>query len=154
MLALTIRQPFAAAIVHGHKLIENRTWKTRYRGWIGIHAAGAVPTRKTLQEYAEIVGKAEAAKSRPLEVSSLVGFAYLLQCLDKSELREGAKLPLRTLHAIEVCPFMSGPVLWIMTDAFPLREPIPMKGQLGIYSVPANVLKKLPKSIEKVLRQR
>ena len=36
--ALTIKQPYASLIVEGIKDIENRTWKTNYRGRILIHA--------------------------------------------------------------------------------------------------------------------
>jgi hypothetical protein len=36
--AITIKQPYASLIVEGIKDIENRTWKTNYRGKILIHA--------------------------------------------------------------------------------------------------------------------
>jgi hypothetical protein len=36
--ALSIRQPWAHLIVAGIKQIENRTWTTRYRGPLLIHA--------------------------------------------------------------------------------------------------------------------
>lgn len=36
---LTVRQPWASVIVWGYKGIENRNWKTKYRGPILIHAA-------------------------------------------------------------------------------------------------------------------
>ena len=36
--ALTIRQPWATLIISGGKNIENRTWRTHYRGPILIHA--------------------------------------------------------------------------------------------------------------------
>jgi hypothetical protein len=39
MKILTIRQPYAQLIVTGQKPIENRTWGTRYRGPLLIHAA-------------------------------------------------------------------------------------------------------------------
>jgi hypothetical protein len=38
MKALSIRQPWAWLIVHGHKNIENRTWTTEFRGEFLIHA--------------------------------------------------------------------------------------------------------------------
>ncbi|WP_206002040.1 ASCH domain-containing protein [Paraburkholderia aromaticivorans] len=38
MKALSIRQPWAWLIVKGHKDIENRTWSTRFRGRVLIHA--------------------------------------------------------------------------------------------------------------------
>lgn len=37
--ALSIKQPWASLIAHGIKDIENRTWKTNYRGRIFIHAS-------------------------------------------------------------------------------------------------------------------
>lgn len=40
MKALSIKQPWASLIAHGIKNIENRTWKTKFRGRIYIHASG------------------------------------------------------------------------------------------------------------------
>jgi len=39
MKILSIRQPWAALIVSGAKDVENRTWPTRYRGPLLVHAA-------------------------------------------------------------------------------------------------------------------
>lgn len=39
MKALTIKQPWASLIAHGIKDIENRTWKTNFRGRIYIHSS-------------------------------------------------------------------------------------------------------------------
>lgn len=44
MRALTIQQPHAERIVSGTKTIEYRTWVTRYRGPLAIHAGLAVDT--------------------------------------------------------------------------------------------------------------
>jgi ASCH domain len=38
MMALTVRQPWAAQLVTGRKIIEWRSWPTRYRGPLLIHA--------------------------------------------------------------------------------------------------------------------
>jgi hypothetical protein len=38
---LTVRHPWAWAIIHGGKNIENRTWPTDYRGPVLIHAGRA-----------------------------------------------------------------------------------------------------------------
>ena len=35
---LVVRQPWAWLIVNGYKDIENRSWRTRYRGALLIHA--------------------------------------------------------------------------------------------------------------------
>ena len=39
MRALSLRQPWASLIADGHKTIETRTWRTRYRGPLAIHAS-------------------------------------------------------------------------------------------------------------------
>lgn len=39
MKALSIRQPWAWAILHAGKDIENRNWPTTFRGVFAIHAA-------------------------------------------------------------------------------------------------------------------
>jgi hypothetical protein len=39
MKVISIRQPWAQLIVSGAKDIENRTWPTRYRGPLVIHAS-------------------------------------------------------------------------------------------------------------------
>lgn len=38
-LALSVRQPWAWLLVHGHKPVENRTWSTTVRGWLALHAS-------------------------------------------------------------------------------------------------------------------
>lgn len=44
MKALTIRQPWASLIAAGVKTIETRSWSTRYRGPLAIHAGAHRPT--------------------------------------------------------------------------------------------------------------
>jgi len=41
MKAITIKQPWASLIVDGIKDIENRTWKTKFRGRVLIHAGNS-----------------------------------------------------------------------------------------------------------------
>ena len=42
MKVITIKQPWASLIVYGYKNYEFRTWKTKYRGDILIHAGKGV----------------------------------------------------------------------------------------------------------------
>jgi hypothetical protein len=39
MRVLSVKQPWADAIVHGPKRVENRTWMTAYRGPLAIHSS-------------------------------------------------------------------------------------------------------------------
>ncbi|MCC7374294.1 MAG: hypothetical protein IT581_06545 [Verrucomicrobiales bacterium] len=38
-LAISVRQPSAWMIIHAGKDIENRTWRTKFRGRVLVHAA-------------------------------------------------------------------------------------------------------------------
>ncbi len=59
MKALSIKQPWAAAIATGLKTIETRTWKTKYRGPILIVAGRSCD--KVMMDYvlSEIYDKAK-----------------------------------------------------------------------------------------------
>lgn len=44
MKALTLREPWASLVLEGVKTLETRSWATRYRGELFIHAgSGRVP---------------------------------------------------------------------------------------------------------------
>lgn len=55
--ALSIRQPWAWLIVHGHKDIENRDWSTPFRGQLLVHA-GLTMTRAYYDQVTEELGNA------------------------------------------------------------------------------------------------
>ena len=42
MKVLTIRQPWASLIIHGYKKFEFRSWQTKYRGDLLIHAGKGI----------------------------------------------------------------------------------------------------------------
>lgn len=42
MKVLTIKQPFASLIANGYKTYEFRSWKTKYRGELYIHAGNGI----------------------------------------------------------------------------------------------------------------
>lgn len=54
MKALSVRQPWAQAIMAGAKTIENRTWTTHYRGRVAVHASQARPSVEDLECCADL----------------------------------------------------------------------------------------------------
>lgn len=53
MKVITIKQPYASLIAEGLKEYEFRTWKTKYRGEILIHAGKGVD-KKALEKFAHL----------------------------------------------------------------------------------------------------
>jgi hypothetical protein len=39
MKAISLWQPWASLWVSGRKIHETRSWRTRHRGWLAVHAA-------------------------------------------------------------------------------------------------------------------
>ena len=53
MKVLTIKQPWATLIAKGYKEYEFRTWKTKYRGELLIHAGKGVD-KKALERFKDL----------------------------------------------------------------------------------------------------
>ena len=75
MKVISIKQPWASLIINGYKVYEFRTWKTKYRGKLLIHASKnsdkkAIERFKNLNlEYPEgvIIGEVELQDCIQLE---------------------------------------------------------------------------------------
>lgn len=52
--ALSLWQPWAWALIHAGKDVENRPWRTNYRGRLYIHAAKRKPTDDELWSFLEL----------------------------------------------------------------------------------------------------
>lgn len=118
MKALSVRQPWAWLIVHGHKPLENRSWATSYRGPLLIHAAKGM-TRAEYEDAASLCSKAAVTLPafEDLERGGIVGQVTVTGCVDDS------------------------PSLWFfgkygfeLADAKPLPF-MPCKGQLSLFDV-------------------
>ncbi|HBP1341823.1 ASCH domain-containing protein [Pseudomonas aeruginosa] len=118
MKALSVRQPWAWLIVHRHKPIENRSWKTGYRGDLLIHASQGM----TKDEYAEALSLCnklgvELPEFSALERGGVVGRVTVTGCVDESD-----------------SPWFSGKYGWEMSEATPLPF-MPCKGRLSLFDI-------------------
>ncbi|GAB3127438.1 hypothetical protein GCM10027160_52090 [Streptomyces calidiresistens] len=120
MRALTIRQPWIGAILHGPKRIENRSWAppVRHVGTrIALHAAGTVDHRATLP----------ITPAWPDQRGAILGTATLAAA-----------------HRAAGCCAPWGhqePGLWHweLGDIHVLEEPLPCRGALCLWTPPPAV---------------
>jgi hypothetical protein len=125
-LALSIRQPWASLILLAGKDIENRTWETRVRGPILIHAAKAM----TKGEYQEAMDFARAID--PCGINNLFDSFHL------ASLPRGGIIGSVNLVACMTCsrsPWFQGPYGFVLRNPKP-RPFVPFRGQLGFFDVP------------------
>lgn len=125
MRAISIKQPWAWAILHAGKGVENRTWSASCQAKLptrlAIHAGKTEDVEGRL--YLESRGIAVPAN---LPKRCLVGEVTVTAC-QYTESPDDA--------ADRFGPWAFGPWCWLLTDAQAYDEPIPCKGRLGIFEV-------------------
>lgn len=81
---LTVRQPWAWAIVHSTKRVENRSWSTAYRGPVLIHA-GKLRSRREYDDSVDYlrkrIGRARIPAFDQIESGGIVGCAEIVDVL-------------------------------------------------------------------------
>src|SRR5205823_6376958 len=75
----SIRQPWASLIVGGVKDVENRTWSTRYRGPVLIHASRTVDKISDDELQSRFGVRPPAALPR----GGIVGIAEIVDCVSE-----------------------------------------------------------------------
>ena len=113
MKCLSVQQPWAWAIIHGPKRIENRSRPFSHRGPLLIHAG---KSRIQLGNY----GEGEPPESQ-LVFGAIIGIVDVIGCTDFVDLENR---------------FAEGPFCLLLENPRALANPIPWKGQLGLFEVP------------------
>jgi hypothetical protein len=103
---LTIRQPWASAIIYGGKDVENRGWTTSYRGRLYIHAGMQLDPVDVLP--ADV----------PLLRGAIIGYVLLVNIVSDSDSWWAEQ----------------GKYHWLLADPVVLRTPVSARGRLGLWS--------------------
>lgn len=114
MKALSVRQPWAWLIGHGYKPVENRSWRTSYRGPLYIHASSRLdPDFKPIREFCLSLG---IDLPISFDLGGLVAQVELVDCVIQHD-----------------SPFFSGPYGFVFKNArlIPFQ---PCKGQLSFFT--------------------
>jgi len=82
MKAITIMQPWASLVACGAKQIETRSWATKYRGPIAIHAG--LNTKFLRQFYTQEPFKTALNGVKP-RLGYVIAIADLVDCLEINE---------------------------------------------------------------------
>jgi hypothetical protein len=122
--ALSIRQPWAWAITHAGKDIENRTWATKFRGRMLIHA-GKTVIEKDYDKCFDVIKDINRRETPPPILRTLrlgpfggiVGECEIVDCLTQSD-----------------SPWFFGPYGFVLRNCQPLPF-APCKGKLGFFEV-------------------
>ena len=144
MKAITIKQPYASLIVEGIKDIENRTWKTNYRGRILIHA-GKDNLIKNLKYGDDITclnnkqleyitnNKHNDIINKELITGAIIGSVEIVDCVINHPsiwAEKGESIYIGEYgHNENYKPIYN----WVLANPIKFNEPIPMKGKLSLW---------------------
>ena len=144
MKAITIKQPWASLIVSGLKDIENRTWKTNFRGRVLIHAgmkadnhwSASVPVCNKVDKFLREISKGGTDWSN-YHFGAIIGSVEIVDCVQNHP----------SLWA------ENGVWNWVLANPVMFDEPITgVKGKLSFWEYngelpkPKQEEKKLPKN--------
>lgn len=146
MKALSIWQPWASLIAVGAKRYETRSWPTRYRGPIAIHAArhwseecAAVFSRYAVQaDLAPSIGIDPPLLKHDLPFGAIVAVAQLEDCIPTTKLRG------QILGEYSLGNFSPGRFAWHIGRVERLLRPIPCTGRQGLWETGAFGNRMLP----------
>jgi hypothetical protein len=133
MKALTVRQPWAWAIINAKKDIENRNWNTHFRGMVAIHAAKGM-TRNEYEQGCEFIKSIKPRIKIPayedLERGEIIGTVEIKDCVQDAN-----------------SPWFGGEYGFVLSHPKKLPEPIPCKGALNFWNVPQYIESRIKKAI-------
>ena len=135
MKALSVRQPWAWAILHG-KRIENRTWASSFRGWVLIHATASGAERGALEYVNRVLDQTRRIQLHPedeqaLPRGAIVGAARIVDWDWRDRIME--------LHpglCAQQWAWIDGPKCIVLDDVLALERPVRCLGRLGLWTVP------------------
>lgn len=123
MKVLTIRQPWATLIMQGNKRFEFRSWQTKYRGDLLIHAGKGIDkeARKRLEKYLP----------KELPIGKILGKVTLVDCVKMSpEFKEKLLKENKDIYTKSSFQEKYG---WQLEDVEVFDEPIEAKGHLSLW---------------------
>jgi activating signal cointegrator 1 len=131
MKALSLLQPWASLVIIGAKRLETRSWSTKYRGDLLIHAstgrAGALltfglPFSKYIRDFNQ------------LPFGAIIGQVNLTDVVSVEQLPlSDAAINHLTLEERAFGDYTKGRFAWVLEEPIQFSKPIPLKGTLGLW---------------------
>lgn len=154
MKALTLREPWASAVVFGTKRVENRTWQPPadvLGEFIAIHVAKTYgPGERENSYHLDLEGLLPSnlasggeLLAKPPTLGCIIGLAQVVAVIPQLGLDEDAYITEQydgKPRMVELAPwYISGCYGWVLDNVASFPRPVPVRGMLGCWSVPESV---------------
>lgn len=133
LFGLSLYRPWPFAFVSGpehlQKRVENRQWKPRPGvEWLALHAA-----RKWDEDGRAYIERALGIPVPPDKEHPSGQIFAVCRLVDSFELEFPSDMP--ELAGPHITNWACGPVCWVIDDLVPLINPVPCKGDIGLWRV-------------------
>lgn len=148
MKAVTLIQPWATAVMHWGKPVENRSWAPP-AALVGQRIAIHAGKKLDVDAMHDLVIRGMAPDVESVPQGVILGTVRLDGWIETNERRAvrewnfGALCGARPVNFDELLAsawLVPGGFAWVLSDPEPLATPIPCKGAQGLWNVPADVL--------------
>ena len=123
MKVLTIKQPWATLIMQGNKRFKFRSWQTKYRGELLIHAGKGID-KETMKRLAKYIPK-------DMPTGKILGKVTVVDCVKMSP--KFKKMLLEENKDIYADSSFKENYCWQLENVEVFREPIETKGKLSLW---------------------
>lgn len=123
MKVLTIKQPWATLIMQGNKRFEFRSWKTKYRGDLLIHAGKGID-KKSIERLKKYLPE-------QLPSGKILGKVKLVDCIKCDE--EFKNMCLKENKDVYAKSSFDETYAWEIKDVEVFENPIDAKGKLSFW---------------------
>ena len=141
MTAMSLVQPWGELIVTGKKNIENRSWKTKKRGYVAIHASRSKDRKRferCREEFRLLVDPED------VDFGAVIGFAELVDIVDEETVSKKSRKWLE-----------DGNYGFVFENVVRLDEPVEVLGHMGFWTLEGDALEEclaqLPKRQRKII---
>jgi activating signal cointegrator 1 len=158
--AITLTQPWASLVAIGAKRIETRSWSTKYRGPLAIHAAKKFPQEAwdICEEYPffdalyaggfggvrkdEFEDNEAFLYQQMLPLGCAIATCELVICMPIPKFMTNFFIPHEGIGTFTLPPgepelsfgdYTPGRFAWILANIKPLPDPVEAKGMLGLW---------------------
>ncbi|MDF9844168.1 MULTISPECIES: ASCH domain-containing protein [unclassified Paenibacillus] len=138
MKAITIKQPWATLIALGEKHLETRSWQTKHRGELAIHAGKQVDAEACeIPKIKEVLAR-HGYTVNNLPTGAVVATTTLIDCHKVTLMKKG-KAVVSGIGYVEGNElafgwYDEGRYAWQLGGIKQLPQPIPAKGLLSLWN--------------------
>jgi hypothetical protein len=163
MKVLSLLQPWASLVVMGDKKIETRSWNTKYRGPLLIHASKKYTGEQMkLGRSFNVKYGAGLGFVDDLSLGQIIGQIELAHVVESEFCFKGNEFQLNdqkwslTEKELAFGDYSPGRYGWLLSNPILFKTGIPAKGSLGLWEyndqIPKEVVKHSPITTEKFAR--